>query len=144
VTGGTDDVAAKLGCLLNGCCYGKPCSLPWAITFPEAARSAPAGVPLHPTQLYEVALMLVILLFFARLRSPRWRGTKLLWFLFIYGLGRAGTDFLRGDTEGHLYLSPLSLTQLLCPAAACAALLILVIHVRRPDRRSLPAVDHPP
>ncbi|TWT96699.1 Prolipoprotein diacylglyceryl transferase [Botrimarina colliarenosi] len=24
----------RLGCLLNGCCYGGPCDLPWAVTFP--------------------------------------------------------------------------------------------------------------
>src|SRR5438105_2522628 len=28
-------VFGRIGCLLNGCCYGRPCSLPWAITFPE-------------------------------------------------------------------------------------------------------------
>ncbi len=32
---------AKLGCLLNGCCYGKPCSLPWGIVFPENAGCRP-------------------------------------------------------------------------------------------------------
>ena len=31
---------AKVGCLLNGCCHGRPCSLPWAITFPEGAGTA--------------------------------------------------------------------------------------------------------
>lgn len=136
-------IAAKLGCLLNGCCYGKPCSLPWAITFPEGARGAPAGVPLHPTQLYEIGLMLVILLVFAMLRSQRWRGTKLLWFLAIYGIGRALTDFLRGDTEGHLYLGLLSLTQVLCLAAAGAALVALVFHVHQAGPRPLPAANNP-
>ena len=24
----------RVGCLMNGCCYGGPCSYPWAITFP--------------------------------------------------------------------------------------------------------------
>ena len=24
----------RLGCLLNGCCYGGVCTLPWAVTFP--------------------------------------------------------------------------------------------------------------
>jgi phosphatidylglycerol:prolipoprotein diacylglycerol transferase len=134
-------IAAKLGCLLNGDCYGKPCSLPWAITFPEGARGAPAGVPLHPTQLYEVGLMLVILLVFAMLRSQRWRGTKLLWFLAIYGLGRAATDFLRGDTEGHLYFGLLSLTQLLCLAAA--ALVALAYHVHQRAHRPLPFAGNP-
>lgn len=24
----------RIGCLLNGCCYGGPCDVPWAVTFP--------------------------------------------------------------------------------------------------------------
>lgn len=121
-------ILAKLGCLFNGCCYGKPCSLPWAITFPEGGRGAPAHVPIHPTQLYEIGIMLVILLLFLMLRSDRWRGTKLLWFLTIYGLGRAVTDALRGDTEGRLYLGLLSLTQSLCLVASVGALIALITH----------------
>jgi len=34
-------VFGRIGCLLNGCCYGRACDLPWAITFP-------ADNPLHP------------------------------------------------------------------------------------------------
>jgi len=115
-------IAAKLGCLSNGCCYGRPCSLPWAITFPEGARNAPVGVPVHPTQLYEVGIMLVLLLVFAATKSPRWEGTKLLRFLIIYGFGRAATDILRGDTERYLIPGSLSLTQLICFSVAVAAL----------------------
>jgi len=126
--------AAKLGCFLNGCCHGRPCSLPWAVTFPPGARTAPPGVPIHPSQLYEVALMLIVLLVFSRLKSDRWQGTRLLWFLLLYGVGRAATDFLRGDTEGPLYLSLLSLTQLLSVAAAAAALILLLAHACKNDR----------
>jgi len=118
-------IVAKLGCFFNGCCYGKPSSLPWAVTFPEAARGAPPGVPLHPTQLYEIGLMLILLAVFALLRSERWRGAKLLWFLVIYGSGRILTDFLRGDAD-PARLGPFTLTQLICLAAATAALLALI------------------
>jgi len=120
----------KLGCLFNGCCYGKPCSLPWAVTFPEGSRIAPAGVPLHPSQLYEIALMAIILVVFFVLRSPRWRGAKLLWFLAIYGLGRAATDLLRGDIDPVGAIGPLTLTQFICLAAAGAALIGLLL-IRR-------------
>jgi phosphatidylglycerol:prolipoprotein diacylglycerol transferase len=120
-------IMAKLGCLFNGCCYGRPCSLPWAITFPEAARDAPAGVPVHPTQLYEVGLMLLLLLVFAGLKAPRWQGTKLLWFLVIYGFGRAATDIFRGDTERYVVPGLLSLTQLICFSVAVAALAALAL-----------------
>jgi phosphatidylglycerol:prolipoprotein diacylglycerol transferase len=118
-------MVAKLGCLLNGCCHGRSCSLPWAITFPEGARTAPAGIPVHPTQLYEVALMLVILVVFAWLRSDRWRGTKLLWFLTLYGFGRAALDFLRGDNEHYLISGVLTSTQLICLIVSVAGLLVL-------------------
>jgi prolipoprotein diacylglyceryltransferase len=56
------------------------------------------------------------------LKSERWKGTRLLWFLAIYGFGRAATDFLRGDTEGALFLGALSLTQLLSGASPVVAL----------------------
>lgn len=124
-------IAARLGCLLNGCCHGKPCSLPWAIAFPEGAATAPPGVPVHPTQVYEIGIMLLLMVVFAWLRSDRWRGTKLLWFLVVYGLGRAATDALRGDIERYAYLGPLTLTQWLCVAAAGSALIILVLGQRR-------------
>ena len=114
-------------------------SRPRAVTFPEGARGAPAGLPVHPTQLYEVGLMLVMLLWFTWLRSDKWRGTKLLWFLVLYGFGRAATDFLRGDTEGRLYFGLFSLTQLLCIAAGASALAALALLVPRLRRATLPA-----
>jgi phosphatidylglycerol:prolipoprotein diacylglycerol transferase len=120
-------IMAKLGCLFNGCCYGKPSSLPWAITFPEGARGAPAGVPLHPMQLYEIAVMLILLAVFSLLSPDRWRGTKVLWFLLIYGVGRALTDFLRGDMERSLPLGSLTMTQRICLGAAAGAMVLLVI-----------------
>ena len=44
----------RLGCTSAGCCFGKPTTLPWAITFTDPACLAPLHVPLHPTQIYEV------------------------------------------------------------------------------------------
>ena len=127
-------IAAKVGCLLIGDCHGRPCSLPWAITFPEGARTAPAGVPLHPTQIYEMILMLVILVVFARLRGDWWRGTKLLWFLTLYGFGRAATDFLRGDNEHYIVSGVLTLTQLICLTVAVAALFVLASWFQTPRK----------
>ncbi len=53
-------IFAKLGCLFNGCCYGKKCSLPWAITFPHGSKLAPPNIPLHPTQIYEILVLICI------------------------------------------------------------------------------------
>src|SRR2546425_3881467 len=58
-------VIGRFGCLFAGCCYGKPTSKPWGITFTdEYARSyvgTPLNQPLHPTQLYEAGAELLIL-----------------------------------------------------------------------------------
>jgi phosphatidylglycerol:prolipoprotein diacylglycerol transferase len=118
---------SKLGCLLNGCCHGAPCSLPWAIVFPEGASTAPAGVPIHPTQVYEILIMASIVVLFRILRGKRWRGTMLLWFVAIYGIGRAATDMFRGDVERYTFIGPVTVTQLICIAAAVAAIGMLVL-----------------
>ena len=48
---------ARVGCLLNGCCYGKPTGLPWGITYPASTGLVGAR---HPTQIYELILDLVL------------------------------------------------------------------------------------
>ena len=57
----------RLGCLMAGCCFGRPTSVPWGITFtnPLAASNVgtPLGVALHPTQLYESGVDLFIFTF---------------------------------------------------------------------------------
>jgi len=118
-------IFAKLGCLFNGCCYGRECSMLWAITFPEGSTDAPAGIPLHPTQIYEILIVLCILGFFTVLRRRWGSGTMLLWFLILYGLGRAATEIWRGDTDHHLYIGPLTLSQLICLAVAGVSILTL-------------------
>lgn len=117
---------AKLGCLLNGCCYGRPSALPWAIVFPEASHGAPAGIPLHPTQIYEMVVMIVVLLVFSRCDRDRWRGSMLLWFVAIYGLGRALCEAFRGDFGRHIYFGPLTLSQLVCLGAVFASVGLLL------------------
>jgi phosphatidylglycerol---prolipoprotein diacylglyceryl transferase len=94
---------AKIGCFLAGCCFGRPCDLPWAVTFtnPESLAD-PKGIPLHPTQLYEslanLALFFLLLLF---ARYQRFKGELFLVFLIAYGILRSYLETLRGS-PGHL------------------------------------------
>jgi len=120
-------VFTKLGCLFNGCCYGKASSVPWAITFPEAARGAPPGVSLHPTQIYEILVVMCIIIVFKKLKYEKWRGAMLFWFLALYGIGRAATEFFRGDFDHHLFVGPLTLSQLICLVAAGASIILLFL-----------------
>ncbi|MGQ9526026.1 MAG: prolipoprotein diacylglyceryl transferase, partial [Armatimonadota bacterium] len=43
---------ARIGCFLNGCCYGAPTSLPWAVCFPHHLGAHSHTPPSHPAQLY--------------------------------------------------------------------------------------------
>ena len=52
----------RIGCFFAGCCYGKTCDLPWAVTFNDPESLAqPLHVPLHPTQLYALLLTVILL-----------------------------------------------------------------------------------
>jgi phosphatidylglycerol:prolipoprotein diacylglycerol transferase len=88
----------RLGCFFNGCCYGKACSMPWAVRFPEGHFAH--NWPVHPTQLYEAAGNIAI---FAGLsafyRHKRFDGQ--VWWLYVlsYGLLRFGVEFFRGDYD---------------------------------------------
>jgi phosphatidylglycerol:prolipoprotein diacylglycerol transferase len=88
----------RIGCFLNGCCFGKPCSLPWGIQFPldSPAGSTLPGVRLHPTQLYsslfDGALVAVLLL---AERKKRPDGFLFSLFFMLYGLFRFFIDFVR-------------------------------------------------
>ncbi|MEO8482362.1 MAG: prolipoprotein diacylglyceryl transferase [Acidobacteriota bacterium] len=99
-------VIGRFGCLMAGCCYGRPTTVPWAITFtnPEAAANVgtPLGVPLHPTQLYdagaEFAILLVLL--FTERRGKTFAGRTFWLYVLLYGISRFTIEFFRGDDRG--------------------------------------------
>jgi phosphatidylglycerol:prolipoprotein diacylglycerol transferase len=75
----------RIGCFLNGCCFGKTCDLPWAVTFPEGSPAWDAflGAPVHPTQLY--AALAALGIFFVLLAVDRKKPYDgfLLWLFVI-------------------------------------------------------------
>ena len=82
----------RVGCFLNGCCYGTTCQLPWAVQFP----SLPA--PVHPVQLYEAFFTLGLARFLIWLQSRRrFPGQITFLYLMIYPAGRFLLEFFRGD-----------------------------------------------
>jgi phosphatidylglycerol---prolipoprotein diacylglyceryl transferase len=92
----------RLGCFAAGCCYGKPTSLPWGVTFasPLAGEIAgtPLHVPLHPTQLYESAAEFLNVLLLVWLGTRRRFSGQLIGAYFIlYGIERGTIEFFRGD-----------------------------------------------
>lgn len=98
----------RLGCFSAGCCWGKPASVPWAVTFTDPYShqlvGVPLGVPLHPTQLYEAGAELAIFgLLVALWRRRRYPGEIFAAYLFLYALARFAIEFYRGDPRGGFF-----------------------------------------
>ncbi len=83
----------RVGCFLNGCCYGRYTTLPVGVKFPNLGEW-----PRHPTQLYEAVFLLALFFFLRRLdqRDPK-PGTVVLAYGLLYGIWRFLIEFLRGD-----------------------------------------------
>lgn len=101
-------VIGRLGCLLAGCCYGRPTDLPWGITFtdPLAASNVgtPLNIPLHPTQLYDAGaeLLIMVLLLATERKGKTFAGRTFWLYVLLYGVSRFIVEFFRGDERGGL------------------------------------------
>jgi len=129
-------IVGRLGCLLAGCCFGKPTTVPWAITFTNPAAMANSGttlgVPLHPTQLYDAGAELLILLFllaFERRGRP-FPGRTFWTYMLLYGLSRFVIEFYRGDNRGTVF-DVLSTSQFVSVLLVPVSIVMLILLSRR-------------
>ena len=93
----------RIGCFLNGCCWGKTCDAGFALAVQFPAGSPPAGADqvspwVHPTQLYSSAnaFLLALVLWAVWRRRPA-PGTVSGLFLALYGTSRFVLEGIRGD-----------------------------------------------
>ena len=125
-------VFGRMGCLLNGCCYGRECSLPWAIRFPYGHESHPH--PVHPTQIYDSLLNLLFYLGLAWLfRRKKFHGQVFATYLVGYAVLRSTVEFFRGDyppAQHYLggWATPAHLVSILIFLAGAALLWLLPRH----------------
>jgi phosphatidylglycerol:prolipoprotein diacylglycerol transferase len=98
-------VFGRIGCLFNGCCYGRACDLPWAIRFPEDNPLHPPTFPVHPTQIYDSLLNLGLYLALAWLyRRKKFDGQVFAVYLLCYAVTRSFVEMFRGDYPAeHLH-----------------------------------------
>jgi len=97
----------RLGCLSAGCCYGKPCNLPWAITFRAPDSLAPKNIPLHPTQIYHALanlLIFIFLFYYYQSGKRKFYGEIAILYGILYSIGRFIVEFYRGDYRGHIFI----------------------------------------
>ena len=95
-------VLGRVGCTLNGCCYGTAATI-WPFNLFNIVYTnsdvAELGVPFQPTQVYEIlfllALFAVIMIFRSKFKPD---GVQFLFYLGMYSLWRIGIGFLRVGT----------------------------------------------
>lgn len=121
----------RIGCFLNGCCFGGSCDLPWAVRFPPdsppwmdqvrrgllppspANEPASWSLPVHPAQMYS-AIDAAILAWLAMAFTPiaRRQGEVLALVLTLHPLSRILLEQIRIDEPPALG-TPLSISQLI-------------------------------
>lgn len=127
----------RIGCLVNGCCYGRQCDLPWGIRYPGIHETR--GVPVHPTQIYEAVLSALIGGVLARgFSRRRFDGQIFAIYLMAYGLARGAVEFFRGDyPDSALYFSRITPAHWI--SAGLVVLGIILYQSRRRFSRVTPA-----
>jgi phosphatidylglycerol:prolipoprotein diacylglycerol transferase len=112
----------RIGCFLNGCCYGAVSDLPWAIRFPAGSHAwvrqvdaglipptAASSLPVHPTQLYAslagFALLGLLLVYSRRRRAA---GETMAVLMIAYPVTRWPLEMVRGDEPAIFYGMTLS------------------------------------
>jgi phosphatidylglycerol---prolipoprotein diacylglyceryl transferase len=138
-------VFTRVGCLLSGCCFGKPTHHAWGLVFPPdspagaaaavvASRMGVDHVALHPTQAYAslAGLTIFIILMLSEPRLGR-RGATFGLFLILYGIGRFTIDFFRYYEANARVLMGLTFNQVISVVLVAIG---LVLVLRRATARS--------
>lgn len=135
----------RLGCFLNGCCYGRPTTSCLGVAYPAGSsvwadhvhqglitRGAAASLPVYPSQLLEAcANLLLFAVLFPLMRKKYPHGFVAGVYLISYAVIRFATESLRGDPR--MAVGPLSISQAIS-VAALAAGIAFVIYSRRVSR----------
>ena len=134
----------RIGCLLNGCCYGGACDLPWAVRFHTDGGGL--TVPSHPAQLYSA---IIALFMYAALlpieRTRRFRGQVMLAYVFLYGVYRFGIEFVReGVTAETTTLFHLTQGQIASLLLSFVAAIWYAILLRRQQSAPTPPPTNAP
>ena len=126
----------RLGCLLNGCCYGGPTDMPWGMRFFDDGHWTQRS---HPTQLYASLLSFA---FFGGLvwleRRRTYLGQIFCWYLVGAAVERFLMEIWRAGTTSDVVLYGLTDVQLLCLGIAAFAFTGMILLRRRSQLRPTP------
>jgi len=120
----------RIGCFMVGDDYGRPTDLPWAIAFPKGLP--PTDVPVHPTQVYEAAMLLPIAWALVRWRRHGVADRVVLGrYLVLVGALRFAIEFVRVNRQ---IAGPFTLAQLIAAAITVVGTVMLLRPLRSPAR----------
>jgi len=137
----------RIGCTINGCCYGEVCEvapswLPGSIVYTHPNSYAPLGVPLVPTQPYEIIFCLIVFAILLRLRRRlKPDGTLFLIYLTAYSAWRVGIDFLRVGTPFVLGLHEAQFISIIVLAVTIPILALRMWRSRQQAKLGVEKVD---
>ena len=106
------EAITRIGCFLNGCCWGRDTHVFWAVQFPKWSypykqqiedhlidKTAAASLPVHPTQLYMmIGLVIIAIILKLSFRRRPFNGAVGLLYCFFYGILRFTVEVFRGDS----------------------------------------------
>lgn len=143
----------RLGCFLNGCCYGDQCRLPWAVSFPRESpawwhhlhaglisKGATESLPIHPTQLYSALDGLVLLILLSAYYPLRRRDGEVMGLLMIaYPITRFLIEYIRNDEVA--FFAGLTISQTISVLLLLSGLVYWAWLSTLPDRRQGPGAS---
>lgn len=147
----------RIGCFVTGCCYGKTCTLPWAIKYPVytlphfhqfndklISNHDFLSLPVHPVQLYEMAGLLVAVFLILKFRKTfKAAGSSFLLSLVLIFVVRLVSEFFR-DPEAHTIggemVSVFNITQLVL----VPLILLLSLLLWKREKASIQSVSNSP
>ncbi len=148
----------RIGCFLNGCCYGGPTALPWGVSFPQGSppyvdqmvrgvlspSNPPShSLPVHPAQLYSaITAALIGWLLWSYYPFRRRDGQVIALMLMIYPISRFLEEIIRTD-EPAVFGTGLSISQNLSLAVFVAGIGLWFYLSKQPARVAWPAKASP-
>lgn len=127
----------RIGCFLNGCCYGRPTRMPWGVVFPPDSFAGLefGNAPVHPSQLYFAAAGFVLFLVVWSMRRRFVVPGTLFWtFISLFALVRIPLDLTRAyEPEATvLTISGLGITESQLTSLAITLFgLLMILRLRR-------------
>ncbi|MBN1367590.1 MAG: prolipoprotein diacylglyceryl transferase [Dehalococcoidales bacterium] len=130
----------RIGCTINGCCFGLPTNLPWAVAYTNLASEAGnmLGIGVHPTQVYEIIFDLIVFGILLALRKKfKPEGSLFAIYLSFYAAWRIGIDFIR---DGNPFLFSLHQAQVVGIVILLVTVPFLIIKTRliSKDKQAVP------